>query len=60
VTVRSPAVVPLGRGTRRARIAVVAVFFAHGVLFASWTAHIPRVKAQLGIDDSTLRAAGTS
>ena len=28
---------------------VTAVFFVHGMLFASWVAHIPQVKAQLGI-----------
>jgi hypothetical protein len=30
------------------------VFFAHGLLFASWTAHIPHVKAQLGLSDGSL------
>ena len=29
--------------------AVVSVFFVHGLLFASWVAHIPQVKANLGI-----------
>lgn len=28
---------------------VAAVFFAHGLLFASWVAHIPQVKAHLGL-----------
>jgi MFS family permease len=28
---------------------VTAVFFVHGLLFASWVAHIPQVKDQLGI-----------
>ena len=28
---------------------VIAVFFVHGMLFASWVAHIPQVKAHLGI-----------
>ena len=28
---------------------VTAVFFVHGLLFASWVAHIPQVKAHLGI-----------
>ena len=28
---------------------VNAVFFVHGMLFASWVAHIPQVKAHLGI-----------
>jgi hypothetical protein len=36
------------------RIAVTAVFAAHGLLFASWTAHIPDVKAHLGLTDGTL------
>ena len=36
------------------RIAVTAVFVAHGLLFASWTAHIPDVKAHLGLTDGTL------
>lgn len=29
-------------------------FFAHGLLFASWTAHIPHVKASLGLSASGL------
>ena len=29
--------------------AVAAVFFVHGLLFASWVAHIPQVKANLGL-----------
>jgi MFS family permease len=36
------------------RIAVTAVFVFHGLLFASWTAHIPDVKAHLGLTDGTL------
>lgn len=28
---------------------VAAIFFVHGMLFASWVAHIPQVKAHLGI-----------
>lgn len=39
---------------RWSRIATVAVFFAHGLLFASWTAHIPQVKAHLGLSDGAL------
>jgi fucose permease len=39
---------------RRPRIAVTAVFVMHGLLFASWTAHIPDVKAHLGLTDGTL------
>ena len=36
------------------RIAVTAVFVVHGLLFASWTAHIPDVKTHLGLTDGTL------
>lgn len=42
---------------RWAQAGVVAVFFVHGLLFASWAAHIPRVKDHLGIDDGTLGLA---
>lgn len=38
----------------RQRSAVTATFVAHGLLFASWTAHIPQVKAHLGLSDPTL------
>ncbi len=31
------------------RRTVGAVFFAHGLLFASWAAHIPHVKARVGL-----------
>jgi len=36
------------------RIAVTVVFVVHGLLFASWTAHIPDVQAHLGLTDGTL------
>jgi MFS family permease len=39
------------------RIAVTAVFVAHGLLFASWTAHIPHVMRHLGLTDGTLGIA---
>lgn len=39
---------------RWARSAVVATFFVHGMLFASWTAHIPQIKTHLRLDDGTL------
>src|SRR5689334_3290072 len=39
---------------RRAQVGVAVVFFVHGMLFASWAAHIPHVKARLGIDNGTL------
>ena len=42
------------RSTRWARVAVAGVFVMHGLLFASWTAHIPTVKAHLGLSDGTL------
>lgn len=42
---------------RRAQNGVVAVFFVHGLLFASWTAHIPVVKSHIGLDDGILGVA---
>ncbi|MDT4924330.1 MAG: hypothetical protein QOG01_2043 [Pseudonocardiales bacterium] len=39
---------------RRAQVAVVAVFFVHGLLFSSWAAHIPDVKSALHIDNGAL------
>jgi len=33
------------------------VFFVHGFLFASWTAHIPQLKAHLGLSDGRLGLA---
>lgn len=41
----------------RAKRAVGAVFFVHALLFASWTAHIPQVKADLALDDAALGLA---
>lgn len=40
--------------SRWPRIAVTVVFVVHGLVFASWTAHIPDVKAHLGLTDATL------
>jgi predicted MFS family arabinose efflux permease len=37
-----------------ARRTVGAVFFVHGLLFASWAAHIPNVKARAGLTDGGL------
>lgn len=37
-----------------ARQVIGGVFFVHGLLFASWVAHIPHVKAQLGLSNGTL------
>ncbi len=47
---------------RSASAAVTAVFFVNGFLFASWTAHIPHIKALLGLNDGALGIAllGTS
>ncbi len=56
MTLAEPAVAAFGRG-RRAHVAVVAAFFVNGLLFASWAAHIPKVKAHLGIGDGTLGLA---
>jgi MFS family permease len=36
---------------------VTGVFVVHGLLFASWTAHIPHVKLHLGLTDGTLGIA---
>jgi MFS family permease len=33
------------------------VFFVHGFLFASWTAHIPQLKLHLGLSDGGLGLA---
>jgi MFS family permease len=52
---------PPGAGARSpaatARIAVTVVFVIHGVLFASWTAHVPQVKAALHLTDGQLGLA---
>jgi MFS family permease len=42
---------------RGPRLAVIAVFFVHGFLFASWTAHIPELKHHLGLSDGRLGLA---
>jgi MFS family permease len=36
---------------------VIAVFFVQGFLFASWTAHIPRVQQNLGLSNGRLGLA---
>jgi MFS family permease len=43
--------------TRAQRAATVAVFVSHGLLFASWTAHIPQIKDRLGLTDGALGLA---
>ena len=55
----SPAVVRSAQGghggTYRAqRAATLAAFVSHGLLFASWTAHIPQIKDHLGLSDGVL------
>jgi MFS family permease len=42
---------------RRAKRGVTATFIAHGLVFSSWAAHIPHVKAELGLSDA---APGTA
>jgi hypothetical protein len=42
---------------RFARRAVAAVFLANGLLFASWTAHIPSVQRSLRLSDGSLGIA---
>jgi MFS family permease len=46
-----------GVAGRAQRAAVFAAFVSHGLLFASWTAHIPQVKSHLGLSDGTLGLA---
>lgn len=42
---------------RRARVAVTATFFIHGLLFASWTAHIPHIERAIGANNASLGTA---
>ncbi len=42
---------------RGSRVAVRLVFFAHGLIFSSWAAHIPQVKAHLHLTDAGLGLA---
>jgi MFS family permease len=53
--VQAPAAAPTIRPWPR--LAVTAVFVAHGLLFASWTAHIPGVMRHLHLTDATLGIA---
>jgi MFS family permease len=60
--VSSPAAARTARRTddatsRAQRAATVAAFVSHGLLFASWTAHIPQVKERLGLTDGALGLA---
>jgi len=43
--------------SRTQRAATVAAFVSHGLLFASWTAHIPQVKDHIGLTDGSLGLA---
>jgi MFS family permease len=43
--------------TRTQRAATITAFVSHGLLFASWTAHIPQVKDHIGLTDGTLGLA---
>jgi fucose permease len=47
----------IARPVQWPRVAITTVFIVHGLLFASWTAHIPHVKAHLGLSDGTLGLA---
>lgn len=38
----------------RHRATLLVTFFSQGAMFASWAAHIPVIKAQLGVSDATL------
>jgi len=48
---------PPAPADRWPRLAVIAVFFVHGFLFASWTAHIPQLKQHLDLSDGRLGLA---
>jgi MFS family permease len=52
-----PALRDAGAAGRAQRAATLAAFISHGLLFASWTAHIPQVKDHLGLSDGTLGLA---
>lgn len=45
------------RITATPRLAITAIFLVQALVFASWTAHIPHVKASLGLSDATLGTA---
>jgi MFS family permease len=53
----TPDDIPASPAVRRAHISITAVFVAHGLLFASWTAHIPHVKQHIGLTDAALGTA---
>jgi fucose permease len=45
-----------GRDLRRARLAVIAMFFLNGLVSTAWVARIPQVKDRVGVDDAALGA----
>jgi fucose permease len=54
---RFPSDVRPGPATRRARLAVAALFFANGCGLGSWVPHIPDVKLWHGLSDAVLGLA---
>jgi MFS family permease len=42
---------------RRARITILAIFFLHGAVFATWASRIPAVKSQIGLSAAQLGLA---
>lgn len=42
------------RARQRQRAATLTTFFSHGLLFASWAAHVPAVKGHLGLSNAAL------
>jgi Major Facilitator Superfamily len=52
-----PAVSEAASAVRWPRAATVSVFFIHGLLFASWTAHIPQVRDHAGLSVGALGLA---
>lgn len=48
---------PGAQAVRAAHVATMVVFAAHALVFASWIAHLPLVKALLGLSDATLGLA---
>ncbi|MFI6359194.1 MFS transporter [Streptomyces sp. NPDC050743] len=45
---------PLPAAARRARVAVTAIFFVHGAVFASWAARVPAMQTELRLSDGLL------
>jgi len=58
VVIREEIADPVGTtAVRRARYAVLAVFFVHGAVFANWVPLIPTVQQKLGLSTGTLGLA---